>query len=312
MDSNSEDTTSRAPARPYTAARFTLELDGQPVGFIKSVEGGGIRADVINEQAGPDFFVHKHIGQPNYEEVTVTTDLSLEPAFYAMISDAWGGKTKRRDVTVFTLDEKNKIQRQAQYFNALISEVGFPASDAASKDPAYMTVKFAPEYTRYTKASGKISSLSSIPKQKKWLCSNFRLTLGDLPCKRVSKVDAITVKQAVVRDPVGEQRDYTIAAGRLEFPNLTITLAEIDSQAWQDWFDDFVVRGNNGEGNEINGALTFLSPDLKTTQAQIDFFNVGIFKLTPDKVEAGSENIRRVKVEVYVERMAFAYPKPVS
>jgi hypothetical protein len=34
---------------------------------------------------------------------------------------------------------------------------------------------------------------------------------------------------------------------------------------------------------------------------------MGIFKLGDETVETGSENIRRVKAELYVEDMAFAY-----
>ena len=33
----------------------------------------------------------------------------------------------------------------------------------------------------------------------------------------------------------------------------------------------------------------------------LTFKHLGIFKLTPEKVEAGSENIRRVKAEMYCE-----------
>ena len=66
----------------------------------------------------------------------------------------------------------------------------------------------------------------------------------------------------------------------MEFPNLAVTLAESHAQTWQDWFDDFVVKGNNGQDNEKNGSLTFLAPDLKTTLATINFFNLGIFRLS--------------------------------
>ena len=39
----------------------------------------------------------------------------------------------------------------------------------------------------------------------------------------------------------------------------------------------------------------------------LTFKHLGVFKLTPDKVEAGSENIRRIKAEMYCEDMAFEY-----
>lgn len=40
-------------ARAYTAAHFVLELDdAKQVGFIRSVEGGNIKAEVMTYQAG--------------------------------------------------------------------------------------------------------------------------------------------------------------------------------------------------------------------------------------------------------------------
>ena len=58
---------------------------------------------------------------------------------------------------------------------------------------------------------------------------------------------------------------------------------------------------------ERGGSLTYLTPDLKTELFTITFEHLGIFKLTPEKVEAGSENIRRVKAEMYCEDMSFQY-----
>jgi phage tail-like protein len=312
MDSSTEERVTRAVARPFTSARFSLEVNGANAGFIKSVEGGGITAEVISEKPGADYFVHKHIGRPKYEDVTLTTDLSLDPAFYDWIASSWNGQYARKDGTVYILDNNNKIMRQDEYINALISEVSFSACDAASKDACKMSVKLAPEYTRFKKGSGKLTVPVVKGHQKIWLASNFRLEIDGLDCTRVNKVEAFSVKQTVVQDQVGEQRDFPKEVARVEFPNLVVSLAESHAQTWQDWFDDFVVKGNNGQENEKNGSLTFLAPDLKTTLATINFFNLGIFRLTPDKVEARNEQIRRLQAELYVERMQFVYPKPVN
>jgi hypothetical protein len=51
--------------------------------------------------------------------------------------------------------------------------------------------------------------------------------------------------------------------------------------------------------------LTFLSPNLKTELAKIDFSHLGIFKLSEDAVAAGSEGIHRVTAELYCEEMKF-------
>jgi hypothetical protein len=44
-----------------------------------------------------------------------------------------------------------KAQAEITFHAVLISEIGLPAMDAASKDAAKMTIKFTPEYTRSKK-----------------------------------------------------------------------------------------------------------------------------------------------------------------
>ncbi len=146
--------------------------------------------------------------------------------------------------------------------------------------------------------------------QKVWLPSNFRLQIDGLDCSKVNKIDSFTVKQTVI-DDVGESRDFVKEPGKLEFPNLVITLAESTVATWQDWFEDFVIKGNVGDDKERTGTLEFLSPNLVDTLATIKFFNLGIFRLSSEKSESNADNIRRVKAELYCERMEFSYGKGV-
>ena len=54
--------------RSFAAARFALELDGVQCGFVRSVEGGAVKADVVKEPAAGGF-VKKHLGPPDVEPV---------------------------------------------------------------------------------------------------------------------------------------------------------------------------------------------------------------------------------------------------
>ena len=38
--------------RPFTGGQFMLELDGSPVGFVTSVDGGHFKADEVKYQTG--------------------------------------------------------------------------------------------------------------------------------------------------------------------------------------------------------------------------------------------------------------------
>ena len=47
----------------------------------------------------------------------------------------------------------------------------------------------------------------------------------------------------------------------------------------------------------MGARLELLAPDLKEVLFTLTFKNLGIFKVAPEKAEAGSESIRRVKAE---------------
>jgi hypothetical protein len=141
--------------------------------------------------------------------------------------------------------------------------------------------------------------------QKKWLPSNFRLQIDGLDCRRVNKIEAITVKFVSAGNPVGVERAGAGVPPRLQASNLLVTIAETDAPAFYKWHEDFVIKAAGNK--ERGGTLAYLTPDLKEAIFTLTFLGLGILKLTPEKVEAGSENIRRVKAEMYCRDVAFVH-----
>lgn len=299
-----------ADKRGYVAGKYGIELDNIVAGWVASVEGGHATADVVQEKLGSDHVIKKHIAGVKYEDITISCGTGMSKGFYEWIKASFDHKYTRKNGAIITADYNYKEYTRLNFYNALITEIGFPALDAASKDAAKMTIKVSPEYTRMQAAAG--SSIANGFKidqtiQKKWLPSNFKLEIGGLDCTRVNKIEAITVKQKVIDNPVGELRDYEREPAHLEIPNLVVTLAESHAKEFYDWHDNFVIKGQNADDQEKSGTLTYLAADMKTELFSINFHHLGIFKLTPEKVEAGSENIRRVKAEMYCEEMEFKY-----
>ena len=285
-----------AGQRGFVGGRVALELEGAIAGFIHSTEGGDATADVV-EEADESCAPRKHLGNVRYEEIQISCGTGMSAAFYQWLQSVPSCDFTRKSGAILAADFNFKEIARLAFTNALITEFGMPALDAASKDPALMTVRFAPDSTQRQKGSGQTITPCGTVKQKKWLASNFRLTIDGLDCKKVNAVDAITIKQAA------PQRER----GRLEIPNLVVTLAESGAQSFFDWHQDFVINGNNGSENEKNGMLEYLTPNLAETLFTITFQHLGIFKLAPEKVEAGSENIRRIKAEMYCQQMAFKF-----
>ncbi|HLK16182.1 MAG TPA: phage tail protein [Fimbriimonadaceae bacterium] len=294
--------------RGYVAGHYALELDGKLAGWLMKVSGGQASAGVVDEKLGADHIVHKHIGNVKYDEITFNCGTGMSRDMYEWIKAEFDGKYVRRSGAIVQADYNFKQLTRLDFQNALISEVGFPACDASSKDAAKMTIKVSPEVTRLQKGSGNLSGPPTNPQmQKRWLPANFRLTIDGIDCTRVSKIDAITVKQKVVEAGTGQIRDYEKEPAHLEVPNLVISIPESHAQAFYQWHEDFVVKGNNGQNGEKHGELTFLAPDMRTELFTLNFQHIGIFKIGPDKSVPGAENIRRVKVEMYCEDIKFDY-----
>jgi len=293
-----------AKDRSYVTQSSTLILDGANCGFLKSVDGGAISAEVIQEPAaGPTQLVKKHIGQPEYGEFVLQVGLANPPAIYEWIRQNWAMKYTRKNGSLITMDQNLTPKSERQFLNALLTETTIPAVDGSSKEPAYLTIKFAPEVIRAMVPTTKFEPAAPAPPQMMFLACNFRLEIDGLDCTKVSRVDSFTVKQTAVTESIGDARDYAREPGKLEFPNLKITLPEAAAQPFAAWHEDFVIKGNNDDAREKGGSLSLLSPDRSKTLAKIKFYHLGIFRMTPLKAEAGSDSIAKVEVELYVERM---------
>jgi T4-like virus tail tube protein gp19 len=286
--------------RSYTSGHFQLELSGILIGLLKSFDGGAISAEVVEEELEPEELIaKKHIGNVKYEDFTVQIGFSQHKAMYDWINSSWSGKQVRESGAIVLADQDYNAKRSITFEEALLSEVRIPACDASSKETGYMGVKFAPEVITNKKASGKLTSSKT---QKAWLPSNFRLKIGDLPCSRVSKIDAFTIKQAIVTEQIGDTRYYHKEPGKLEFPNLKVTFPESDLKLWDAWFTSMVIAGN--QEDEKEGTLELLGPSLKAALCTISFFGVGIHKLSYNGAAAeAAAASRKMIAELYVERM---------
>jgi T4-like virus tail tube protein gp19 len=313
-----------ADRRDFTAGRFALDIGGVQAGWVMSAEGGGATADVVEEKPGPDGFAKKHLAGVKYEDISLQIGFAMAKPVYDWIAASWTRSFTRKDGSIVAADFRRDARSERQFFHALVTETTIPACDGASKEPGFIGLKIAPELTKLVKAGGRLP-IDLDPPQSRWLPANFRLSIDGLDTSRVSKIESFTVKQKIVENPVGENRDFEKEPGTIEFPNLKIELSDSSAQSWIDWHDDFVIRGNNGEDKERNGTLELLSPDLRTVLVRVRFFNMGIVSVGPAKavpnpcqagcpIDAGDDAARRVlgktQAELYVERMEFQYLGP--
>lgn len=291
--------------RSYVSGYFQVDLDGMNCGMVQKFEGGNISADVVSEPVSDKYLVKKHIGNLKYNDFSLQMVAVAGTPMTEWVEAALSMNYQRKSGELKAADFQLKVRSIREFKDALVTEVGFPACDGASKEPAFMSVKFAPEVVRTKAGDGSTVDAAIMTKQKMWSPANFRLNIDGLSeaCKRVNKVDALTAKITTVRDEIGDARDYALEPGKIEMPNLSLTLTEADAKAFYEWHEDFVIRGNCHEENEKTGSLVYLDHTRQKTLCEISFSNIGIFNVTADPVSNNDDKIRRVKVECYLERM---------
>lgn len=289
--------------RGHTGSKNALEINGMLVAFGWGFQGGYATADVVTEPSGLDRFPHKHLAGVKYEDISLNAD----PAEVAgLVNDALA-KDHPVNGKVMTLDYNNKAVEETDFFNALVTGFELPPLDAASKEACYVTLTLFPEFTKHVATpAGTAIGGPGTKEEKKCLSSNFEVSISGLEdaTKQVSHIEGIAATQKVVEQMVGE-RAHETASGHWNFSNVSLTVPESQEKKFADWLDDFVVKGNNGHGKEKTMTVKLFAPD-RTTLLTLTASGVGIFKLTPEKVEAGSENIRRIQAEVYVTKWEIA------
>jgi phage tail-like protein len=296
--------------RSYVSGKFVVEIDGVNVGAASSFEGCAAAGTVVDEQPGTDQVVRKHIGTLAYDPCVLSVGAGMDKKLYEWVRDLLDRKATRHDVVIHSADYDNKVRASTELLDALLTKVTFPELDAASKDAASMQLTIQAEQVKSLAASGQsIAVTNSKDAQKKWLPSNFRFTLdGVNDLDRVNKISAFEATQEVTPDSVGETRDYAQQAGKLRLGNLVFSISESHSGSVDAWFDSFLIKGNNGQANEKNGKIEFLSPNLQDVLFTLSLKGVGIFRGGEVKFEAGSEKIKRKNYFLYVEEASFGSP----
>jgi hypothetical protein len=297
------------PTRSYAAGRFALEIEGNIVGSVTGAEGGLAFGEVVREPS-EDFFFKKHLGNAGFRDIRLEFGADMDKSFYNSIALALQGQLVRLNGAILGADFNNNVVSRLEFQDALITEVGFPAADAASKDVVRLSIVLSPDRTALNrKPSGKLNLKSTIT-QKKWLSSTFRLTIDGVDTKRVTKIDALTIKLPRLRfgDEVACLHCENLSGpAQVDFPDLVVTTGE-PADSWYDWFEGFVVQGNNDDSQEKGGTLEYLASDLKTVLFTIKFRNLGIFELMQAAVDAGGSSVPRLLAAMYCESMELLVP----
>jgi hypothetical protein len=291
--------------RTFTGGRFALDVDGINVGFLKKFSGLSMEADIVANDLGPENMQKKHVANVKWTPGKATVGIGMGKSMYEWIKAAFDKGYVTKNGTFTAADFDYKAQSQLTFFNALITGVTCPKLDGASKEAAYFDVEFEAEQVRWAKGGGEVIKGKVGPKQKAWLCSNFRVEIGSLPCNRIATVDTFTWKCAIASDQIGIFREPTKHPAKVITPDIKLSISYADHQAWADAARRWFVDGYHEEKDEMTGRIVFLNPNMKDELGSIELMGLGFKSFTDEAAEANSEKIKRFTVELYCEGMKF-------
>jgi hypothetical protein len=292
------------PVRPYTAGNFGLEIDGTFVGAVTKVEGGNAVGDVA-KLAGEEFFVKKQLTNFGVRDIVLEFGAGMHGSLYDWIQASLKGQQMAKSGAVLTMDYQGTVQARLAFTDALITQITFPAADGSSKDALRFTIRLTPETTTFDRSpGGKASTKALAPKPA--LASAFRLSIDGLDMSKVSGVEALTINLPSHRFGKESFRFESKMPAQIDFPNVMITMSQTQADSVYDWFEKFVIGGNNGDEAEKNGTLEFLTANLSTTVFELTFKQLGIFEISPVPA-ANADAVAKIMVAMYCEQIEFAH-----
>ncbi|MEA2647061.1 MAG: hypothetical protein QOE92_2144 [Chloroflexota bacterium] len=297
------------PPLPVTAdqrgsepASRNLIVDGTAVAYLKKLSGGEAFADVVVEAAGPDHVRHKHLATTQLAPLVATVGREMGGPLAELIASTLDGNLATKEVASQQLDINRHVTSQTDFGRARMVQLVVPKLAADSKDVVYFDVTLAAGSASTTTPGG--TAVTTTPTQKAWVASNFRVDIPGLPCARVASIDPLTVK--VTGPSAGEKPGAAKSAANLEISNLVMAISMADYPDWEQWHQDFVVRGQNDAGHEKNGKVQLLAADMSTVLATLTLSNLGLFNLSTEFEANSAEKISRFTVEMYIEKLGFA------
>jgi len=296
--------------RTYPPTYFTLDLDQQDrVSLIRSVSGGGIRADVTTFQQGPDYYRSRQMGgKLKFDDLKLSVGMGASKAFFEWMKSFFTGKGYRQTGAISVGDDGFRERVRREFRGAMIHELTVPELDASQKDAeAYFTAALAVENVEFQEGSGILpiqGGLAGVLHQKNWLRSNFRFMLDGFSTDTVTKIDSFTVKHNVMDYYIGGLREPIKTPGWIEYPNITFYLPESSSYEFDKAAEQRIVRGKSP--GYLTGMIEMIDKQ-HLPLCSLSFAGAEIVSVSSDTSDATKDQAKLVKVELSVETMKFEY-----
>ena len=288
----------------HAGAHYALDVDGVPVGSLRTISGLDMQADIAVDTLGPGSMPTKHVADVGWTPGRASIGLGMGQAMYDWLKQAFDHGVSNKSGTLATGDFNFKQRSLLTFDDALLTAITVPRLDGASKDSGALEIEFVPRQSRLAKGDGSDIRSAFPSRQQPWMCSNFRFELGSLPCARVASIESFTWRCARTDDTIGIFPEPAQHPVTVTVPDLRLSISAADYDGWAQAAQAWFVDGHHLEGDEMNGLITLLTPDLQTPLGAISLANVGFKRFSPLPPADGTDALYRFTVDLYVERMS--------
>jgi len=283
---------------------FELTIDGtDSSAYLKSIDGGWIKAAVLKEAIGPENQQVTHHSTLEIEPFSLEVGMAGSDGILQWIQESWNKDWGRRNGQITHANFDLKATFEHEFRDALILETTFPAMKATGKDPAYLKVKILPQTVKTKIGSGHNVSSNVGSKQKMWMTNAFQFVIDGLDkMVNTNSIDSFTVKQGVQKHYVGKNRFPEIVPTKIERPTITGTIGLNYASDLFKWHDQVNGQetGQSGTAAERTGHLHFLAPNKIDVLFGLNFYHISLTQVSIAPSTANADGTKQVKFELAV------------
>jgi hypothetical protein len=283
---------------------FELSIDGDDsTSYLKSIDGGWIKAAVLKESIGPENQQVTHHSTLEIDPFSLELGMAGTQGILEWIQESWNKDWGRRSGQITHANFDLKATFEHEFRDALILETTFPALKANGKDPAYLKIKILPQTVVTRIASGNSVLSNPGSKQKLWMTNAFQFVIDGMDKTiNTSSIDSITVKQGVQKHYIGKNRFPEIVPTKIERPTITGTIGLNNAADLFKWHDQVNGKetGQVGTAAERTGHLHFLAPNKIDVLFGLNFYHMSLTQLSIAPSTANADGTKQVKFELAV------------
>ncbi len=273
------------PPTPY-AGSWLVYVDGQFAGRLAdgSLDGCGVEGAVVEQRLGTDSVVRKSVGSIRFTDCLLSVGADMSPAFWQWINGTFTNQFQRKSVVLRRIPVAwgdgtiNAPTIEIEIPLALIDGIAIPTLRRSDTAGVSIDVSLAPEFTRRRAATCCVTSEAMTPVTP-FDASTHGFSFVGSGAVNPTTIGNVRFVLDIPENPTGETRDFEQEPTRLRVPSDIDVRVASGSAGWSlldTWFDDFVIKGNNGDDKERQATLELPVLGQSTRKLTLQLGGVGI------------------------------------